>query len=237
MWGNDFNISIIQWLNQYAALSPTFNQAVNHLADNNATKGLPIMLVYWFLFFRESPNQLKTRSILVLTLFGAFVAMALALLVNLAFPFTPRPYVNDALVLTPLVGLVADANHMLFFVSSFPSDTAALFAALATGIFLASKPIGIVTLIYTLLFIIFPRVYLRLHYPTDVLAGAFIGITSVLLCIWLDKRQVLGKFSLNVQNRYPGFFHAFLFFVSFEIVDMFLTLRRLAGSLHRVLLH
>ena len=113
----------------------------------------------------------------------------------------------------------------------------ALFVAIATGIFLVSKPIGTVTLAYTLLCILFPRVYLRLHYPTDILAGALIGMSSVALCVWYDKKQVLGRFSLEVQKRYPGFFHAFLFFISFEIVDIFLTLRRLAGSLHRVLLH
>ena len=133
------------------------------------------MLVFWFLFFREGPKQEKQRNILLLTLLGAFVAISVALLVNTTFPFIPRPYVNGELSLTPLIGLPAEAGSGLFFVSSFPSDTAALFFAIAAGIFWVSRPVGICMLIYTAIFIAFPRIYLRLHYPTDILAGALIG--------------------------------------------------------------
>ena len=61
--------------------------------------------------------------------------------------------------------------------SSFPSDHAALFFTLAVGIYFASRRAGWFCFIYySLLFICLPRVYLGEHYPTDIVAGAAIGM-------------------------------------------------------------
>jgi hypothetical protein len=56
--------------------------------------------------------------------------------------------------------------------SSFPSDHACLFFALATGLCLISPVIGGLALLHASLIVSLPRIYLGLHYPTDVLAGA-----------------------------------------------------------------
>jgi membrane-associated phospholipid phosphatase len=53
---------------------------------------------------------------------------------------------------------------------------AMLWMSVATGIFIVWHGVGALALLYTAIFICIPRAYLGYHYPTDLLAGAAIGI-------------------------------------------------------------
>lgn len=69
---------------------------------------------------------------------------------------------------------------------SFPSGhTGASFAA-ASALFFNRKRLGILALILAAL-IGFSRLYLYVHYPTDVLAGALLGI----MFGWIGNRLVI----------------------------------------------
>ncbi|WP_343209517.1 phosphatase PAP2 family protein [Anaerolentibacter hominis] len=69
---------------------------------------------------------------------------------------------------------------------SFPSGhTSASFAA-AMALFLYDKKLGIPALVLASL-IGFSRMYLFVHFPTDVLAGAALGILSALAAVFLIK--------------------------------------------------
>lgn len=68
---------------------------------------------------------------------------------------------------------------------SFPSGhTMSSFAA-ATTIFYINYRMGIIALFIALL-IAFSRLYLYVHYPTDILAGLILGILVSILAIWLQ---------------------------------------------------
>ncbi|MDP3935285.1 MAG: phosphatase PAP2 family protein [Candidatus Giovannonibacteria bacterium] len=70
---------------------------------------------------------------------------------------------------------------------SFPSGHAAFFFALATGVFFYRKWWGI--LFYAIAIAIgFARVAAGLHWPSDILAGAVIGIFSAWLVDFLFRR-------------------------------------------------
>lgn len=83
-----------------------------------------------------------------------------------------RPY-----DLNPNFALLVDRLHDY----SFPSGhTLASFEA-ATAIFLYKKRLGIAALLLASL-IAFSRLYLYVHYPTDVLASIILGVGIAILC-------------------------------------------------------
>lgn len=95
-------------------------------------------------------------------------------------------------VLKPLIGRIRpfEANGFKDLLISAPKDfsfpsghTAASFAA-ALVLFHRSRKLGAAAWI-TALLIAFSRLYLYVHYPTDVLAGAVLGCLSGAVGIWL----------------------------------------------------
>ncbi|MBQ4082045.1 MAG: phosphatase PAP2 family protein [Clostridia bacterium] len=83
---------------------------------------------------------------------------------------------------------------------SFPSGhTTASFAA-ATAIFLRSKKVGTPLLILAAV-IAFSRLYLYIHYPSDVLVGMLWGITAAILAyLVLNKLTNSQKFGARLQT-------------------------------------
>ena len=90
----------------------------------------------------------------------------------------PRPFIVNAAVRL----LIAAPKEF-----SFPSGHAQSSFAAASAIFFNKRKIGIVALILAAL-ISFSRLYLYLHYPSDVLAGAAIGF-------------VLGGLAYNLSSK------------------------------------
>jgi len=83
--------------------------------------------------------------------------------------FSPRPYVILEGVKKIIVG---NTDYQ-----SFPSGHATIFFALATAIYFFNKKWGIVTFIVAIL-VGLSRIFVGVHWPIDVLAGAVIGIIS-----------------------------------------------------------
>jgi undecaprenyl-diphosphatase len=81
---------------------------------------------------------------------------------------------------------------------SFPSGHTMVAFASATVLCFYHRRLGLAGLIMAAL-IAFSRLYLFVHYPTDILGGILFGcITSLILLYILDK--IYG----NIRDRYPG---------------------------------
>lgn len=115
---------------------------------------------------------------------GMAIAMVIGLLVcNVTLKplvMRPRPYDYQADVFHRIIPLLVERQHDF----SFPSGhTIASFEA-ATVIAINHKKWGIGALVLAAL-IAFSRMYLYLHYPTDVLASVVLGIAFAYLGNWL----------------------------------------------------
>ena len=215
---NVFDESILHFLNRFSQKSFFFDSLMNFAVSNYLFKGGVVMAVLWFFWFDKSTDINKNRNGVVITLISSFIAIIVGRVLELTFPFRARPAYNpDILFVRPY----KFGNYSLEHFSSFPSDHAVLFFAMATGIFLISKRAGIITYLYVFFVICTPRMYLGLHYPTDILAGAAIGIiTAIIVSVSRIFVPLINKILQFSSNR-PGYFYAFFFLLSFEISTLF----------------
>ena len=115
---------------------------------------------------------------------SAFAAAGLALLISQVISHLwerPRPYVANP----DGVILVTAANPD----PSFPSDHATAAFAIAFAILFFSRRAGIVFLVAATA-IALSRVFAGVHYPSDILGGAVVGLGSAAIVILLLQRPV-----------------------------------------------
>jgi undecaprenyl-diphosphatase len=60
-----------------------------------------------------------------------------------------------------------------------------------------------------------------LHYPTDILAGAVIGVVIVLMCNMPFVIEKVSKPILTWADTKPELFYPVFFMISYQIADMF----------------
>lgn len=97
--------------------------------------------------------------------------------------FRPRPFVINN------VNLLIDYNAKE---ASFPSGHASFYFALSTIVYFYNKRIGIIFYVASLC-IVLARVFVGIHWPSDILAGAILGILVGLVLNKIFKKYLLKK--------------------------------------------
>jgi len=193
-------------------------------------KGGVLVTVLWWLWFRPDEALTVKREQIISTILGCFIALLAARILVHVLPYRPRP-IDD-----PGVRIVLPYEIPKTFLhkwTSFPSDHAALFYALSTGLYFTSKTTGKLALIYTTVFIALPRVYLGLHYPSDILGGALLGAGSVWVTNRRGFREKVSARLLSFAQSAPQFFYPIFFLVTFQIADMFDGIRDIGSLIFR----
>ena len=227
---NQLDLQSLHLLNHLADASPALTHAIKWLYQDEFKTALMAALLWWAWFQkRGSDEDWRSREVIAASLPASMACVVLVRLLAAALPFRLRPVADPALGLHfPSVyeGWVSW--------SSFPSDNAVLFSMLATCLFAVSRRVGLLAAANTVLLICFPRVFLGIHYPTDVLAGFAIGVTAGVLVTWRPIRRALAWPALTLFRWHPPLFYASAFLASYLLTEIFWPLRRFALVLFKV---
>lgn len=170
---NQFELGILDFIREYIA-NPVLDAIMPIITKFGDGGIFWIALAVIFLIFKKTR---KMGLCMGLALLMGFIVGNLVLKNVVA---RIRPY-----DLNPEIEILV--KHLSDF--SFPSGhTLASFEA-ATAIFINNKKWGVPALVLAFLVAI-SRIYLYVHYPTDVLAGMLLGITfAVISCFIIKKHQ------------------------------------------------
>ncbi|MCC2640517.1 MAG: putative Phosphoesterase, superfamily [Nitrospira sp.] len=228
---NLFDAALLHFFNQFVERSWTFDNLIYLISDSDVIKGYSVLLLFWWAWFRRKEPEKDQRTVL-LTLFAGLSAVVVSRLMQIVLPYRPRPVYAADLDFKIPSALPLD---LLSGWSSFPSDHACLFFALATGLCFISPVIGGLALLHAGLIVSLPRIYLGLHYPTDVLAGALLGIMGMAL-VWMFRSacSIIVEPVLAWSRASPQIFYPAFFLLTAELAQLFKDTRWLAESLWHI---
>lgn len=226
-WVQDFDQWAVTSLNRYAHASIFFDNIIAFGQSNAIFKsGLVIALLIWA--WSSRPRSAAIDQPLVTTIvIGALAAIAVGRLAQLLLPMRLRPMHDPDINFVLPYGT---STQPLDGWSSFPSDHAVYFAALAMGIYIFDKRLGILAAIWGLVVVCLPRVYLGYHYPSDVLAGWLLGTVVMIAVVRSRSAGLAADALLKVKNSAPGVFYTLGFLFVWQMGVMFDDVRH-AGSM------
>ncbi|MEU9876190.1 phosphatase PAP2 family protein [Streptomyces phaeochromogenes] len=171
--GSNPDVDLLYDINGLAKDAPRwFDRVMEFVGEWGLLLAMVLLVLWCWLTVRKRGGEDAASS--VAGLIWAPLAAGIAVLVNVpirGFVERPRPFVDHD-GLDVLIGGKSDF--------SFVSDHATLMMAMGVGLFVANRKFGLVGIVLAL-FGGFCRVYMGVHYPTDVIGGFALGTAVVLL--------------------------------------------------------
>ena len=223
---NPFDSNLLHFLNQFAQKSWTFDKTMVFISTDPFVSGGIAMTFFWWAWFRKSTTKTRDREIVLCGLAASFVALFVARVLATVLPFRARPYLNPELHFRAPLGTGQYYFDLLHW-SSFPSDHAVLYFSLATCIFLISRKVGLLAYCHALFVVCVPLMYLGEHYPTDILAGALLGIGIGSLSAIPKLHDGLSRRPLRLLQSSPAGFYTCFFLCSFLFATNFDSVRKI----------
>ncbi|HEY4167273.1 MAG TPA: phosphatase PAP2 family protein [Reyranella sp.] len=221
-WLHSVDKALVLWINSPAGQSGVLDKLVYDIADSPLLKGGLFLSFYWWLWFDRAPGR---RRDVAAALTAAVIVAILSRVLQVGLPFHQRPLHTPGLDVHLPIGVVPETLNAF---GSFPSDHAMLFFALCVPVWRYSRPLGLAAMLWTLLIVCLPRIYLGYHYPSDILGGAVAGMGLMLLLEPLLVRSGLPDRIAKLAERRPALFHAFAFAISLELAVLFYDTRHFA---------
>lgn len=176
---NPFDLTLYHFINHFAGHHPFVDELMKFIAQNALDIYAVFFIFAWFALPKSEENK---RHALVV----AFCSGVLALFINLVIShiwFRPRPF--TVLHRGTYTQLIPHSND-----ASFPSDHTSGSFAFASGTW--GRSAKWVRYSFTILAVLtmISRVYVGVHWPTDVIAGLIIGIFSGRI-MWRFERFIV----------------------------------------------
>lgn len=170
------DLKLFYLLNNLANKSPISDAIIVFFATY-----LPYFVVAIFILLLYFARYSKKQKFLILwtTILSAIIArLGITEIIRL-FYHRPRPFISHQ-----MHQLISENTW------SFPSGHSAFFFALATAIYLSNRKWGISFFIAAIIINI-SRVIAGVHYPSDIIGGIIIGVSTVFLIFFLARKLKL----------------------------------------------
>ncbi|MFE0174378.1 phosphatase PAP2 family protein [Streptomyces sp. NPDC059002] len=172
--GSNPDVSLLYDINGLAKDSPRWLDRVMEFVGEYGLLLALVLLVVWCWWGQRKRGTLDDAASSVAAVVWAPLAAGIAVLVNVpirSFVERPRPAVDHR-----GIELLIDGKTDY----SFVSDHATLAMAIGAGLFVAHRKFGLVGIALAV-FEGFCRVFMGVHYPTDVVGGFALGTAVALL--------------------------------------------------------
>jgi undecaprenyl-diphosphatase len=223
-----WDLTVYSAVNGLATRSGAADEFVEGLSGSHLAKGVPVMMLFWGLWFADERLGRATRPKLLAVLATTLVAIGLGRLLAAVLPFRSRPLHTPWLESN--LPAVLDPDTLDGW-NSMPSDHAVLFFTLAVGFWLVSRWAGLAVLLHTLLVVSLPRIYLGLHFPSDILVGGILGAIIALAMVpriarFLEQRALVDRLVEHGYIWYPV-----MFLITYESATLFVGTRNAGRTL------
>ncbi len=219
---NLFDLRIIQFFDQFAQRSIHLDNLIGSISNELIFQGGFLLAFFWWAWFRNRETQSRDREIAISGIAASMVALVVARGLALVLPFRIRPRYVPMLHFRVPFG--SDGDSLLGW-SSLPSDHAVFYFPLATSIFLISRRAGLFAYCHALFFVCLPRIYSGVHYPTDILVGALLGIGIGCISLMPMFRKSVASLPLRWLKESPSFFYPCFFLTSILLATEFNPVR------------
>ena len=227
------DLAILETLNGLVEDKGFLFHVFSALGNNPLLRGAPVFACLAMVSFSESTPRVKSR--IVLGLLGTFLAVVVSVWCQRHLHVHLRPVFDGSLNIKDVEGWSNYKNTWDQRLYSLPSDTATAYFAIGAIVYLQRKILGLFCFFWILLTVGLGRVVLGLHYPSDIVAGFFLGFGLVYL---LTNLKVAQAFLMRLMQRYDAsncIYMTFICLFSAEAYSLFPGLEAIYLSLIKLL--
>lgn len=175
---------LIEFLGQHQLFTTIVQSAIRH----NVLGGIWFALAIFVLWLEALGNgTLALRRRVISTIVGSGLAILLTLPAAALVSWPPPNRHPEFRTRYPLF-LDRNPNQ-----NSFPSQSTAVFTAIAVGVLSIRRRLGWLLLLVAAFGVGFPRIYVGGHYLSDVLAGLILGLLGCFLAIRFAEPRLLSQ--------------------------------------------
>jgi len=187
---------------------PLFDRCVESGIHHNVLGGVWYAAALFILWSRAvKPGGEFARRRILTTLAGTLIAILFTLLAGALISWPP-PYHHPHLY--PIYSKYLEPNPNT---NCFPSQSTALYGAVAAGVYSLHRLMGCALWIGVLVLVAFPRMYVGGHYPSDILAGLVLGLGGYLSARYFLERRWVARLEqlFDPNQRFYVLWQALIF--------------------------